>query len=131
MIAPDETVVAWPWAYPQIYRLNGDYNPLHVDPAVAQKAGYARPILHGLCTWNTVACALLRAAGADRTLKEFQARFASVVYPGDMLLCEVWKMGSQKGGEEWRFLTKVEESGKTVLSNGRIVFGRIESGSKL
>ena len=54
-----------------------------------------------------------------------------MVYPGDTLLVEVWKMGTQKGEEEWRFLAKVEESGKLVLSNGRMVLGGSEGGSKL
>ncbi|KIW95434.1 uncharacterized protein Z519_04018 [Cladophialophora bantiana CBS 173.52] len=111
-----------------LYRLNGDYNPLHADPAVAQKAGFPQPILHGLCTWNITAHAVLDTFGTEEAmLREFQARFTNVVYPGETLTVEMWKMshagsgstGSSENTLEIRFLTKIRDSGKVALSNGR------------
>ena len=67
-----------------VYRLNGDLNPLHIDPAVAAKAGFPRPILHGLCTFGMVCHALLRAlCGYDTdALRADGLRFSSPGLPG-------------------------------------------------
>jgi len=75
-----------------LYRLNGDLNPLHVDPDFAKMGGYPRPILHGLCTYGFACRAVLQAAcdGDVRRFKEFRARFSGVVYPGDTLVTEGW-----------------------------------------
>ena len=77
--------------------------------------------MHGLYSWNSAAHALLQKLGGSdpRNMKEFQARFANPVRPGDKLVTEVWRMGTKDGDgwEEVRFVTKV--GGKVVLSNGR------------
>lgn len=77
--------------------------------------------MHGLFTWNSAAHALLQAfGGSDPTnIKQYQARFASPVKPGQEIVTEAWKMGirDSDGFEEVRFVTKVE--GKVVLSNGK------------
>ncbi|KAF2788474.1 Thioesterase/thiol ester dehydrase-isomerase [Melanomma pulvis-pyrius CBS 109.77] len=105
-----------------LYRLNGDYNPLHATPEPGVKMGFGGAIIHGLFSWNTSAHAILEAFGNSNpaNLKEFQARFAAPVKPGDKLITEMWKTGEKDkdGFEEVRFIVKVE-GGKTVLTNGR------------
>jgi acyl dehydratase len=96
-----------------LYRLNGDPNPLHLEPEAAQRAGFPRPILHGLCTFGIAAtAALLDLADGDVSrLRGFNARFSAPVFPGDTLKIEMWRSG------EVRVLC--EESGRVVLSHGR------------
>jgi acyl dehydratase len=81
-----------------IYRLSGDYNPLHSDPDVAEKAGFKAPILHGLCTYGVVGHALLKTL-CDYQPDRFQAmsaRFSSPVYPGETIRTEMWQLGDGK-----------------------------------
>ena len=72
-----------------LYRLSGDYNPLHSDPAFAARAGMDRPILHGLCTFGFAGRAVREVAGRDRKLASMNARFAGPVWPGDTLAVDV------------------------------------------
>src|SRR3546814_18742836 len=76
-----------------IYRLSGDYNPLHADPAVAAAAGLDRPILHGLCTYGIAGRALLAAlCGNDPApLARLDCRFTAPVFPGDRLELALWR----------------------------------------
>jgi acyl dehydratase len=99
------------------YRLNGDDNPLHADPAVAAKAGFPRPILHGLCTLGTVTHALLRGlCGYDPArLKGLDLRFSSPVFPGETIRTEIWHDGS--------FRARVVERDIVVVNNGKAVIG--------
>ncbi|HVK24971.1 MAG TPA: MaoC/PaaZ C-terminal domain-containing protein [Actinokineospora sp.] len=78
-----------------LYRLCGDRNPLHADPAFAAAAGFPAPILHGLCTYGMVCKALTDVAlDADPTrVRAFEARFAGVVYPGETLRTKAWRIG--------------------------------------
>jgi len=96
-----------------LYRLNGDLNPLHVDPNFAGMGGFPRPILHGLCTYGYAARAIvLNACDGDAArFKEFSARFSGVVYPGDTLVTEGWK---DKGG---RYLIRSRTGRGVVLSH--------------
>lgn len=74
-----------------IYRLSGDWNPLHLDPAVAAQAGFARPILHGLASYAIAGLAVSRGTGrhpADVT--RLSCRFSGVVFPGDRLTFEIF-----------------------------------------
>ncbi|MGA3112977.1 MAG: MaoC/PaaZ C-terminal domain-containing protein [Syntrophobacteraceae bacterium] len=95
-----------------LYRLNGDLNPLHLDPDFARMGGFPRPILHGLCTYGHAARAIvLNACDGDAArLKEFSARFSGLVYPGDTLVTEGWK---DKGS---RYLIRSRTGRGVVLS---------------
>lgn len=78
-----------------LYRLSGDRNRLHSDPAAAREAGYDRPILHGLCTFGFAGRALLRAVcgGSPAHFGSMSARFTSPVLPGDSLTVKMWDHG--------------------------------------
>ena len=84
--------------------------------------GFGGPIIHGLFSWNTAAHAVLQAFGASKpqNMKEFQARFAAPVKPGDKTVTEMWRLGEKDkdGFEEVRFIVRVE-GGKVVLTNGK------------
>lgn len=103
-----------------IYRLSGDYNPLHADPAVAKSVGYDRPILHGAATWGIAGYAVIRLlCGADPTrLRSFETRFSSPVYPGEKIRTEVWRDGANKA----LFRCLVPERNVMVLTNGVVTF---------
>ena len=77
-----------------LYRIaGGDYNPLHIDPEVAAKTPFERPILHGLCTYGFVGRALLEHAcgGEPGRLRSLQGQFRKPVWPGDTLVVEGWR----------------------------------------
>lgn len=75
-----------------IYRLSGDSNPLHADPQIARKAGFDRPILHGLCSFGIACYSLVQALceGNAARLRDMGARFTKPVFPGDTLRTEYW-----------------------------------------
>jgi acyl dehydratase len=100
-----------------LYRLNGDYNPLHIDPHVAREAGFARPILHGLCTLGVVGHALLRmCCGYDpERFKTMRLRFSAPVFPGETIRTEIWR-----DGDVVSFRARVVERDVVVLSAGRL-----------
>lgn len=79
-----------------LYRLNGDRNPLHSDPALAAMVGFEKPILHGLCTMGFAGRALLEGiAGSDaEAFGSLNVRFAAPVVPGDELTTSIWRTGS-------------------------------------
>ena len=99
-----------------IYRLSGDRNPLHADPAVAEKAGFPRPILHGLCTFGVACHALLREVCGYRPerLRSLQGRFTAPVFPGETIVTEIWRDGRIAS-----FRASVRERAKVVLDHGR------------
>ncbi|MFI5400087.1 MAG: MaoC/PaaZ C-terminal domain-containing protein [SAR324 cluster bacterium] len=98
-----------------IYRLSGDYNPLHSDPDTAKAAGFPRPILHGLCTFGVAGHALLKTVcGYDPLrLKHIEARFSSPVYPGETIRTEMWRRGKAVF-----FRARVAGRDAIVLANG-------------
>eukprot|EP00418_Pyrodinium_bahamense_P010606 CAMPEP_0179102670 /NCGR_PEP_ID=MMETSP0796-20121207/47531_1 /TAXON_ID=73915 /ORGANISM="Pyrodinium bahamense, Strain pbaha01" /LENGTH=249 /DNA_ID=CAMNT_0020800551 /DNA_START=215 /DNA_END=961 /DNA_ORIENTATION=- len=100
-----------------VYRLSGDYNPLHIDPQspMVKNGGFQRPILHGLCTMGHAARAVLSAC-ADNDPQRFRAikvRFASPVFPGSTLVTRCWR--TERGRVV--FTTAVKETGKVAISN--------------
>ena len=99
-----------------IYRLSGDYNPLHADPAAARKAGYQQPILHGRCTFSVAGHAILKTCcGYDPArFRSMEGRFSSPVYPGETIRTEIWRSGNIVS-----FRSTVPARGVTVLNNGR------------
>lgn len=100
-----------------VYRLSGDTNPLHADPAVAAKAGFPKPILHGLATWGNAARALVQlfADHEPSRLRDIRARLTSPVYPGETLVVEGWCVAEV----EVAFRVRVKERDLVVLNNGR------------
>lgn len=81
-----------------IYRLSGDYNPLHIDPASAKFGGFDTPILHGLCTFGHCAQALLETiCGGDASrFRKIKVRFSAPVYPEDVLNIRAWEENSSR-----------------------------------
>ena len=103
-----------------LYRLSGDYNPLHIDAERAKSAGFDQPILHGLCTFGYATRAILYGAcdGDVERFKEFKARFSAPVLPGDTLTTEGWK------GKDGRYAIRTGTERGVVLSNAYAVVGR-------
>jgi acyl dehydratase len=101
-----------------LYRLSGDRNPLHSDPAFAARAGFSRPILHGLCTYGITARLLLHAlCGSDPArFREMRARFSRPVVPGARLTVSAWV-----DGETARFQT-TDDAGEVVIDRGELSF---------
>ena len=100
-----------------LYRLSGDRNPLHADPALARRVGFRAPILHGLCTYGTACRAILKEVAAyDHTrIRGFDVRFSAPVYPGEAIATDLWI-----DGRTVSFRCRVPERSDTVvISNGR------------
>lgn len=99
-----------------LYRLSGDYNPLHASPEVAATAGFKAPILHGLCSLGVAGHAILATwCDYDNTrFKSLKLRFSAPVYPGETLRTEMW---NDDGVISFR--TLVPERDVVVLNNGR------------
>lgn len=98
-----------------LYRLSGDKNPLHIDPEFARKAGFDRPVVHGLCAYGFVGRAILhQVCGSDPArLKSFSVRFTHVVYTGDTLTTRGWRVDD--GGSY--IVQTTNQEGKVVLGN--------------
>ena len=103
-----------------LYRLNGDRNPLHADPAFANMVGFPRPILHGLCTFGITCRAVLQAyADFDPArLKSHHARFSAPVFPGETVSVDLWR-----DGDVVAFEARVKDREAVVIKNGKSVLG--------
>jgi acyl dehydratase len=99
-----------------LYRLNGDRNPLHADPALVRRVGFPAPILHGLCTYGIACRAVLQAVcGFDHArIRGFDVRFSSPIYPGEEAVTEIWLEGDTVS-----FRCRVPRRGAVVVNNGR------------
>jgi len=99
-----------------LFRLSGDRNPLHADPRSARAAGFARPLLHGRCTYGIACRAILKTiCDYDHTLiTGFDARFSAPVYPGDTLTTDMWQ---DRNIVSFRCSVKARNS--VVISNGK------------
>lgn len=99
-----------------IYRLSGDWNPLHADPRIAREAGFEAPILHGLCTLGIAGHAILRGLCGYRAnaLKSLELRFSAPVYPGETVRTEMWNDGGLV-----HFRARCVERDLTILKNGK------------
>jgi len=103
-----------------LYRLSGDYNPLHASPDIAAKAGFRAPILHGLASFGVAARAVLKGLEVADTsrLESFGLRFSSPVYPGETISTDLWRDGT-----EVSFRSRVAARDVVVLNNGRAIVG--------
>jgi acyl dehydratase len=110
---------------PLLYRLSGDYNPLHVEEGLAQMSGFERPIMHGLCSLG-ISCRVVLKEFLNNDANNFKAikgRFASPVLPGQTLQIKMWKEGQRV-----IFTTSVKETGKVCINNAYVM---IKDGAKL
>jgi len=106
-----------------LYRLSGDYNPLHILPEFAAIGGFDKPILHGLCFMGIAGKHILKTFGAYQDIK---VRFAGVVFPGETLITEMWKEGGKV-----IFTTKTKERGTTVLTSAAVTLAGGENKARL
>ncbi len=98
-----------------IYRLSGDFNPLHASPSVARQGGFDKPILHGLCTFGVATHALLKTL-CDYDPARFhrmRLRFSAPVYPGETIRTEMWRDGNKIA-----FRCRSVERDLVVINNG-------------
>jgi acyl dehydratase len=100
-----------------LYRLSGDKNPLHADPAFAKMGGFDTPILHGLCSFGIVCKAVVdKALGGDVTkVARYQARFAGVVFPGETIVTSMWR-----DADQILIQARTKERGTPVITNAAI-----------
>jgi 3-hydroxyacyl-CoA dehydrogenase/3a,7a,12a-trihydroxy-5b-cholest-24-enoyl-CoA hydratase len=102
-----------------LYRLSGDWNPLHADPGFAKAFGFEKPILHGLCTFGYAARHVVQTyapKGDARFFKSIKVRFADPVLPGETIITEMWKESDTK----ILFRVKSKDRDKVVISNAAV-----------
>lgn len=108
-----------------IYRLNGDLNPLHIDPSFSAILGFDRPILHGLCTFGFAVKHIL-AAFCDSDVscfKSIKVRFAKPVLPGQTIQTNMWL---EKETKKVFFECKVVETNTVVISGAYVELHKVK-----
>jgi acyl dehydratase len=105
-----------------LYRLSGDRNPLHSDPAFAAMGGFDRPILHGLCTYGFTGRALLHTlcGGDPARFVRMDGRFSSPVFPGEALTVKMWITDDGEDGLSRAVFQTTGDDGRVVLDSGRV-----------
>jgi acyl dehydratase len=100
-----------------LYRLSGDLNPLHSNPTIAELAGFPKPILMGLCSFAIAGRGLIAelAGGNPKQLAGLRARFTGVVFPGETIRIEYWRLGDS----EIAFRGRIADRDATVMDGGR------------
>lgn len=104
-----------------IYRLSGDYNPLHADTELAPTIGFPKPILHGLCTYGACGHSIVKALADNEPtrFKSIEGRFASPVFPGETIEIYMWKVDDKDPKVQGViFAAKVKERDIVVVNNG-------------
>ncbi|MGO4462209.1 MaoC/PaaZ C-terminal domain-containing protein [Streptomyces sp. M-16] len=98
-----------------LYRLSGDWNPLHADPEFAKLAGFDRPILHGLCSYGmTLKAVVDTVLGGDVSrVRAYRTRFAGIVFPGETLRIRMWR----ETGRVLVSVTAVDRDDAAVLAD--------------
>lgn len=102
-----------------IYRLSGDYNPLHIDPEFAKMVGFEAPFIHGLCTFGFVGRGILHTVCTDDAANflGLEGRFSDQVYPGDTIITKLWVTG------EGEAIVQAEsQKGNVVLKQAKATF---------
>jgi acyl dehydratase len=104
-------------------RLSGDLNPLHADPEFAARAGFDRPVLHGLCTYGMTLKAVVDTllGGDTGRVRSYEARFAGVVYPGETLRIRLWREGGTGVDRAVRVAVGVVERGDALVLDGTVL----------
>lgn len=102
-----------------VYALCGDRNPLHRDPDFAKRAGFDRPILHGLCSYG-IACHAVVKTMLDydaSAMTSFDVRFSAPVFPGETQIVDMWKDGNVIS-----FRVRIKERDVVAINNGKCTF---------
>jgi acyl dehydratase len=119
---PDHVVPDLPAAnQPLLYRLTGDLFDLHADPDFARRAGFERPIMHGLCTLGYACRALIRmfAPGEPGRVRRLRCRFSSPLLPGVPIHTHIWETGDSRAF--WRVISP--DDGAIIIDRGLIEIG--------